>query len=84
METALRASEARLETAIWGADLGLWDWDVVTDRIAWLSDWCDKFGFEACDGDGHLANWLTLIHKDDLPSAMAAFWRDEFPCMMRK
>ena len=73
METALRASEAQLETAIVSADLGLWDWNVVTDRCVWLSNWCERFGFEACDGDGHLANWLALIHKDDLPSAMAAF-----------
>ncbi len=73
METALREREAQLATALWGADLGLWDWDCNSDCCTWLSDWCEKFGFDACAGEGHYDSWLALIHPDDLPSAVAAF-----------
>ena len=73
METALRESKTQLATAVWGADLGLWDWNCETDTIQWLSDWCAKFGFDACDGGRHLERWLKLIHPDDLPAAMIDF-----------
>src|SRR5882672_78065 len=73
METALREREAQLAAAVWGADLGLWDWNCQTDSCTWLSDWCEKFGFDACAGEGHHDHWLTLIHPDDVPAAVAAF-----------
>jgi PAS domain S-box-containing protein len=73
METALRASEAQIEAAVWGADLGLWDWDFQTDRCHWLSDWCNRFDFDPCAGEGHYQEWLRLIHPDDLATAEAAF-----------
>ncbi len=47
MELALRDSEARLEAAIWGADLGLWDWKLEDDSLLWLSDWPTRYGIDA-------------------------------------
>ncbi|MGH8265429.1 MAG: PAS domain-containing protein [Steroidobacteraceae bacterium] len=73
IETTLRERDAQLATALWGADLGLWDWNCETDRCDWLSDWCERFGFDACVGEGHYGSWLRLIHPDDLDAAVAAF-----------
>ncbi len=36
VELALRDSEARLEAAIWGADLGLWEWNLEDDFLTLL------------------------------------------------
>src|SRR5581483_4617864 len=41
-ERELRSSEARLETAVWGAGMGLWELDFRTDNTRWYSDWCDR------------------------------------------
>lgn len=65
-ETRLRASEARLETAIWGADLGLWEVDFATMRTTWLNDWCAKFDIEPHEGE--VAPWGAEVHPDDLPA----------------
>ncbi len=29
------------ELALWGTEIGLWDWDVVNDRLTWINDWCE-------------------------------------------
>ena len=73
METALRASEAQIEAAVWGSDLGLWDWDCRNDRCHWLSDWCSKFDFDPCDVDGHYQAWFGQMHPDDVEATRAVF-----------
>jgi PAS domain S-box-containing protein len=63
-ELALRDSEARLETAIWGSDLGLWDWTLTNDTLLWFSDWPRRFGV-AVGPTGCRADWLARIHPSD-------------------
>lgn len=65
MEIALRDSEARLETAIWGSDLGLWDWNLETDEFVWLSDWPKRYGIEAGERDAKPRTWLARISPLD-------------------
>jgi PAS domain S-box-containing protein len=72
METALLNSEAQLEAAVWGADLGLFDWDIGTDTCQWLSDWCSKFDFEPFR-NSHYQEWLKRMHPEDLAASEAAF-----------
>ena len=41
-----------LETAAWGAGIGLWETNFVTDTTRWFNDWCDRHDIHPCDGDG--------------------------------
>ena len=41
-ELALRSSEARLETALWGAKIGLWELDFASEQTRWHNDWCER------------------------------------------
>ena len=66
MEEALRESEERYALAMKGANEGLWDWDLVTNKIIISPQISELLGIEGesltivpVDWDGH-------IHPDDL------------------
>jgi PAS domain S-box-containing protein len=58
-------SQLRLETAIWGADIGLVEYDVASDEVSFTGDWCERHGIEVGSGTGQFARWRALIHPDD-------------------
>jgi PAS domain S-box-containing protein len=72
-ERELRSSEARLETAVWGAGMGLWELDFRSERTRWYSDWCDRLDLHSCEGEDHVARWDANIHADDVNSAATRF-----------
>lgn len=75
VEHALRDSEARLSTAIWGGSFGLWEMQVSTQKARWFSDWCEREDLNPCDDGEHVATWDANIHPDDLAPAAHAFSR---------
>ena len=60
----VRNSEARLEAAVAGTDIGLWDGDVSGD-YRWADDWCERFDIDSCTGPGSLERWRARIHPED-------------------
>lgn len=72
-ELELRSSETRLETAVWGAKIGLWELDFPTDVTVWHNDWCSEMDLIPCDGSDHVARWDENIHPDDVAQAAARF-----------
>ena len=71
VELALRDSEARLEAAIWGADLGLWDWKLEDDSLIWLSDWPTRYGIDPTSGTSRREDWIARVHPSDQPKYAA-------------
>ena len=71
LEQRLRASQAQLETAIYGADLGLWDWNADSGDMIWLSDWPVRFGIDVNKSTSR-RDWLARVHPDDLDGLGAA------------
>lgn len=69
-ETALRASEERLDLALTGADLGLWDWNVKTGIAVFNERWATMLGYSLDEIRPQFDQWLGLIHPDDLPTVM--------------
>ncbi len=47
-----RCNEPVPELALWGTEIGLWDWDVVNDRLTWINDWCEHSQLAAFSGYG--------------------------------
>jgi two-component system sensor kinase FixL len=62
-----RRDEPAPELALWGTEIGLWDWDVVNDRLTWINDWCEHSQLSAFSGSGHEQLWSSRIHPEDLP-----------------
>jgi PAS domain S-box-containing protein len=63
-----RCNEPAPELALWGTEIGLWDWDVVNDRLTWINDWCEHSQLAAFSGYGHEQLWSSRIHPEDLPA----------------
>jgi PAS domain S-box-containing protein len=72
-EMALRASEVRLQTAVWGARMGLWETDLVTNSTRWFDDWCSQYGIDPSEGQDHTSRWLANIHPADAAAAVQRY-----------
>ena len=70
-----RSNESVPELALWGTEIGLWDWDVVHDRLTWINDWCEHSQLAAFSGYGHEHLWSSRIHPEDLPAYREALTR---------
>jgi len=66
-ERALRDSEKKLSLALDGANLGTWDWDLITGKALWSERNYRMLGYEANEFEPNLKNWKKLIHPDDWP-----------------
>jgi PAS domain S-box-containing protein len=73
-EAHLRSSEHMLETAAWGAGIGLWETNFVTDTTRWFNDWCERHDIWPCDGDDHVQRWDDNLHPDEGPEATRRFY----------
>ncbi len=72
MQRALAASEERFDLAMRGANDGLWDWDLRSDRVYYSPRWKAMIGLADEEvGDG-LEEWSQRVHPDDLPQVRRA------------
>jgi PAS domain S-box-containing protein len=72
-ELALRSSEERLKTAVWGARMGLWEKNFVNENTVWFNDWCAQNDIDPCDGADHVERWDANLHPDDVAEAARRF-----------
>lgn len=69
---ALRESEERLEFALVGSGMGLWDWDVSKGQVRHDGRLAEILGVEPPDVGTTLEQVRALVHPDDLASLDAA------------
>ncbi len=74
-EAAMRESEVRLELALRGADLGLWDWDPVTNNLTVNDRWMSMLGLDPQGVKPTLDDWHTHVHPEDVPKLDRAVGR---------
>lgn len=67
LEARLHDAEERWRFALEGAGDGVWDWNLVIDKIEFSPRLNSMLGLADGDIDGSFAQWLTYIHPDDLP-----------------
>ncbi len=71
-EEALRESRERLDFVLRAAQVGVWEWEIGSDVIAWDETVAALYGLP---GDAHSAPWSVFrecIHPDDVASVEAA------------
>ena len=69
--SALRESEERYAIAARGANDGLWDWDLIRQRIYFSARWKAMIGRSDSEVADTPEEWLSRIHPDDRPSVEA-------------
>ena len=72
---ALRESEERLQLALESAQMGMWDWDLPTDRLRWSEEQFGLFGIKHEDFTGVGSQGLGSIHPNDRPRIEGAIAR---------
>jgi PAS domain S-box-containing protein len=64
-QTALAESEERLRLALEGARMGLWDWNLITNRIVWSPNLERIMGLEPGQFDGTIETVKAMMHPKD-------------------
>ncbi|MBO6795219.1 MAG: PAS domain S-box protein [Balneolaceae bacterium] len=65
VQNQIKESEDRLDAAIHGADLGVWDLDVETGENFVNDKWYAMFGYEEGEIETNLESFMCLVHPDD-------------------
>ncbi|HYH61624.1 MAG TPA: diguanylate cyclase, partial [Solirubrobacterales bacterium] len=64
--TDLKESQQRFELAVEGAHDGIWDWDIMADKIHLGRRWKEIIGHRDEDVGDTSEAWLGRVHPDDL------------------
>ena len=67
VQADLRVNQERLELARQGADLGIWDWDIVGDRLTWSEHQWHLHGLEPRPEGVTPQDWERVVHPANLP-----------------
>jgi len=72
LDEQLRESKERMELALEGADMGMWDWDIRTGGVITNDRLPEMLGYTVGQIKPHLSVWKKLIHEKDVQRAEKA------------
>ncbi len=64
-ESALKLSQERLQLAVSGSSLGLWDWRLATGETFFDWQWKSMLGYAENEIENHVKAWENLQHPED-------------------
>jgi PAS domain S-box-containing protein len=70
-EDNLRYLSSRLHLALTSAHLGVWEWDIVQDKLSWDERMFQLYGLDPSSFSPAVTTWETSIHPDDRESAVS-------------
>ncbi|MGE0120499.1 MAG: PAS domain-containing protein [Dongiaceae bacterium] len=75
-EAALRESQQRFELAVRGTSDGLWDWDMIADKVWFSPRCCELLGYKSVDEfSADYDDYFNRIHAEDSERRAAALDR---------
>jgi PAS domain S-box-containing protein len=72
---ALRENEQRLRMALDAGRMGIWEWDLATNRLTWSDTLAAMYGLASGEFDGRYETFLSLVHPEDRKMVEAAVAR---------
>jgi PAS domain S-box-containing protein len=70
LEIILRESEERLRLALDVSQMGLWDWNVLTNKVIWSGNYELLFGVIPSSFDGPYETFQKCVYSEDKQSVM--------------
>lgn len=62
----LKESNARLALAIRAGNIGIWEWNIVTNEVVWSKEILDIFGLDESFTNLTFEKYLSFVHPQDL------------------
>ena len=62
----LQLSEERLELALKGAEMGMWDWDIPNNKVIYSKTGLEILGYTSDEFPTNQEDWQKLVHPDDI------------------
>ncbi|MHA3772171.1 PAS domain S-box protein [Verrucomicrobiota bacterium sgz303538] len=69
-EELLHDAQARLQVAVRASGVGLWDWDLISDRAYVSPEWRAQFGFDEAEVVRPFSEWKGRLHPADREMAV--------------
>ena len=73
LEQRLKRSQERLQLALEGGNLSLWDWHIETGQVVFSPFSSETLGCFKENIENHLGSWGRHVHSDDIPGMVKAF-----------
>jgi PAS domain S-box-containing protein len=71
-QDALEENRRRLDMALKGGDMGVWDWSIPTGQVTFNHRWATMLGYELDEIEPNISIWEQLSHPEDRSSVMEA------------
>ncbi len=65
MEQLIRENEKRLNLALEGTRAGLWDWDMIHNKVVYSATWKKMLGYSDSEVENSFEGWKHLWHPGD-------------------
>ncbi|HSH03249.1 MAG TPA: ATP-binding protein [Anaerolineae bacterium] len=69
-EKQLKDTLLRLTEAITAGNVGLWDWDLVTNSVYYSKEWKRQIGYNDDEISNDFEEWEKRVHPDDLEEVL--------------
>ncbi|MGV2871202.1 EAL domain-containing protein [Colwellia sp. E150_009] len=66
---ALKASREQMQLVLAGAELGFWDWDIVTGKVERNERWATILGYTYEEIQHSTSQWSDFVHPEDREKA---------------
>ena len=70
-EKGLRETTMQLQEVIRATNVGLWDWDLATNKVYFSAEWKRQIGYQDHEIKNDFAEWERRVHPDDLGPTLA-------------
>ena len=71
--TEYQEMSQRFEIAVNGTNDGLWDWNLVEDKVYFSPIWKKQLGYEDNELENSVEIWKSLVHPNDLDAAIKGY-----------
>jgi len=71
-EEKLRDSILNLDEAVRAGHIGLWNWDLKTNKVFYSTEWKRQIGYEDHEFKDDFSEWQNRVHPEDLDSTMVS------------